>query len=197
MSDVPILAIRHGPTEWNAIKKIQGHRDEPLSVAGRQSVSRRRLPARFSHFQWISSPLRRCIETAELLGGTALVVEPLIKEMDWAEWEGFSLAQLRELDAEGMAVNEAAGLDFRPRGGESPREVRTRLHRWVRTLNDESGVVMVAHKGVIRALLSLATGWDMTNKSPIKLRWECAHLFVFDGETVRLEEPNIDFVEDA
>jgi probable phosphoglycerate mutase len=39
----------------------------------------------------------------------------------------------------------------------------------------------VTHRGVIRALLAEATGWDMRGKPPAKLDWEAAHLFVLDA----------------
>jgi broad specificity phosphatase PhoE len=38
----------------------------------------------------------------------------------------------------------------------------------------------VTHKGVIRAVLALATGWDMRQSPPHKLRWDAVHLFRLD-----------------
>jgi probable phosphoglycerate mutase len=38
----------------------------------------------------------------------------------------------------------------------------------------------ITHKGVIRAVLSLATGWDMREKPPHRLSWSAAHLFRLD-----------------
>jgi probable phosphoglycerate mutase len=35
----------------------------------------------------------------------------------------------------------------------------------------------MTHKGVIRAVLALASGWDMTAPPPTRLRWDCAHMF--------------------
>ena len=49
-----------------------------------------------------------------------------------------------------MSENEAAGLDFRPAGGESPRDVQDRLLPWLAGLRGPT--VAVTHKGVIRAL---------------------------------------------
>ncbi|MEO1191115.1 MAG: histidine phosphatase family protein [Pseudomonadota bacterium] len=47
---------------------------------------------------------------------------------------------------------------------------------------DKTGLVAVAHKGVLRALLSLATGWDMTQPWPLAFRPGCGHLFVLDAQ---------------
>ena len=38
-------------------------------------------------------------------------------------------------------------------------------------------VVAVSHKAAIRALLALATGWDMTGRAPHKLDWRSVHFF--------------------
>ena len=52
--------------------------------------------------------------------------------------------------------------------------------------------VLVAHKAVLRALLALATGWDMTGRQPVKLDWHCLQYFAAtpDGR-VTLERPNV------
>ena len=43
-ADLPLLVIRHGPTDWNEAGLIQGHTDRPLSDAGREQVGSLRLP---------------------------------------------------------------------------------------------------------------------------------------------------------
>jgi probable phosphoglycerate mutase len=69
-----------------------------------------------------------------------------------------------------MAANEARGLDFRPPGGESPREVCARLQALLGELaRDPRPVVAVCHKGIMRAALVLATGWDMRGRPPVRL----------------------------
>jgi probable phosphoglycerate mutase len=105
--------------------------------------------------QWHSSPLSRAVETAQILSGAPPREEPALSEMDWGEWEGYGLDDLRQRFGDAFARNEAAGLDFRPPGGESPREVRDRVVRWlgeIAALGEP--VVAVTHKGVLRAVLA-------------------------------------------
>ncbi len=40
----------------------------------------------------------------------------------------------------------------------------------------------ITHNGVIRAVFSLATGWDMRGKPPARLRWPAAQLFRLDRD---------------
>jgi broad specificity phosphatase PhoE len=170
---VRFFLIRHGRTAWNEERRMQGRADLPLSPEGRTEVVGWRLPEAWADARWLSSPLRRATETAALLSDRPVAIEPRLIEMDWGAFEGRTLAELRAEAPDAMAANEARGLDFRPPGGESPREVRTRLESLFADLAaeaaDEAVVVCVTHKGVIRAALSLATGWDMRSNPPLRL----------------------------
>ena len=178
----PLVLIRHGPTRWNAEGRMQGRSDQPLSESGRAEVGRWTLPADFRAYRWMTSPLRRARETAALLGhGEAAVVAALI-ETDWGAWEGRKLDELRDCFGSEMEKLEARGLDFRPPAGESPRDLQERLKPWLASFAAAGRPgVAVCHKGVIRAVAALASGWDMTGSPPEKLRAETAHCFRIDA----------------
>lgn len=187
-----LALLRHGPTEWNAERRLQGRADIPLSPAGRAAVARRRIPPELAGLRWLASPLARARETARLLGIEA-AEEPALIEMDYGAWEGRTLAAIRAAAPVAAAANEARGLDFRPPGGESPRDVQARLSVLARRLLAEGrDTAAVTHKGVIRAALALATGWDMTGRPPLRLDWTAAHLFLLDAAgTWSLERADI------
>ena len=192
-----LLFIRHGPTDWNEAGRIQGRRDIPLSSGARAALSARRVPGGFgAGCRWVSSPLRRARETARALGAEEIEIEPRITEMDWGEWEGTSLPALREALGEAMRENEARGLDFETPAGDSPRRVQARLRPWLREIAEAGRpVAAVSHKGVGRALLALAVGWDMKARAPVRLRWEHAHRFeVSPAGEPRLVESNVELV---
>ena len=189
---IRVALIRHGPTAWNADRRLQGRADIPLCEAGRARVAVWRLPGELDGLRWFTSPLARARETATLLGLTPIVA-PALTEMDFGAWEGRNLAELRTRDPLAVAANEARGLDFQPPGGESPRMVRERLRLWLAARAAEGiDVGAVVHKGVIRAALTLATGWDMTGKPPARLDWSSAHLFQLDSfGTLVLDRVNL------
>ena len=192
-----LLFLRHGSTEWNEAGRIQGRRDVPLTPRARDFLSSRRLPVGFGErCRWVSSPLLRARETAHALGAVDLEIEPRLVEMDWGGWEGRSLPALREELGGAMRENEARGLDFETPAGDSPRRVQERLRPWLREIAEAGRpVAAVSHKGVGRALLALAIGWDMKAKAPVRLRWEHAHRFeVSQSGEPRLAEPNVAFV---
>jgi broad specificity phosphatase PhoE len=174
----PLALIRHGSTDWSASGRMQGRADRPLSAAGLAEIARWRLPSELDDFAWVASPLARAAGTAAILLGRPVALEPRLIEADWGAWEGRRLAELRKSEGAAMKANEDRGLDFRPPGGESPREVQARLRPWLAEIARAGRpTAAVTHKGVIRAVLGLATGWNFIGKPPARLDWLAAHLF--------------------
>lgn len=191
---IRLFLLRHGPTAASREHRLQGRSDPPLDAAGRAEVLSWQLPEFARALRWYRSPLRRCAETAALLRLEATPA-PALVEMDWGDWEGRRVQDLRAADA-GFAVEEARGLDLRPPGGESPRQVQHRLVALYAKLaiagHDAGGI---SHKGVIRATLALATGWDMRGKPPVRLGWDRLQQFrVEKSGKLSLERENIPIV---
>ena len=191
MTDLAL--IRHGPTAWTEAARIQGRADPPLSAAGRGRVAAWRLPEDVAASAWVSSPLRRATETAALLGKPGVATDSRLVEMDWGAWEGRRLADLRRELGAAMRENEALGLDFHPDGGETPRQVQERLRPWLaRVAAAGEPTLAVTHKGVIRAVLALATGWDMSGPAPARLAWSALHVFALEaGGALRARRLNV------
>jgi probable phosphoglycerate mutase len=195
---VRLALLRHGPTAWNRSRRIQGLTDEPLDDAGRAHVARWRLPEPWGSRRWVTSPLRRCRETASILAARhchddAVGIEPRLIEMSHGEWEGERLIDLRARLGPLMTALEARGLDYRAPGGESPRDLQQRLRPWLREIADDGQDLMaIAHRGVMRALYAMAVDWDMTGKPPAKMQADCLQLFAVarDGR-LQLERLNV------
>ncbi len=194
---MPTLALlRHGPTDWNIARRIQGRSDVPLAALGREIVGRWRLAPEIVRYGWDASPLCRCRETAEILranhpGAPPVSTDDRLIEMSFGSWEGRTLAELRAAHGAQMAAWESRGLDFRPPDGESPRDVQHRLTPWLADLAGGGDRLAITHKGVIRALHSLATGWDMRTKPIRSLANDALHLFTVDADgTLHLVQLN-------
>lgn len=175
---IDVLLIRHGRTAWNASGRIQGRRDIGLSALGRAELAARRIPPEYAHYRWFASPLARAVESARILGAQGLCTDARLAELDWGRWEGWTRDALRARYAEAFAENEARGLEFRPPGGESPRELRLRLRAWLADVAaGGQAAIAVTHKGVIQMALAMATGWDLVSRAPTRLDWRCGQHF--------------------
>jgi probable phosphoglycerate mutase len=194
MSTVPFAILRHAVTAWNEEGRLQGMTDTPLSPAGEAAARNWRLPAPADRWRRMCSPLRRARQTAELVRPAAAVaVDSRLREMSFGLWEGRTVAGLRAEGGETFAAAERLGLDFHPPGGESPRMTMARVGAWAAEIAASGEPALaVSHKAAIRALLALATGWDMTGRPPIKLDWRCLHFFtVHRRGKVVIERPNV------
>jgi broad specificity phosphatase PhoE len=181
--------LRHGDTAWSAEGRIQGRADIPLTDEAREQLRRFRLPKPCAGMRIVTSPLARCVETAALIGAPNAERDARLAEMRWGAWEGRRLAELRaEFGAE-MAENEARGWDFRPSGGESPREVLARVRTWLAELS--APTLAVTHRGVIRAVYARAAGWDMLGRPPVKLAWDAVHVFRLERNELAIESVNL------
>lgn len=179
MSGVPFAILRHAATDWNAQHRLQGLTDTCLSAQGEAEARLWCLPSPAAGWVRLSSPLQRARRTAELLQPPAAVTtDSALREMSFGTWEGRTIAELRATVGNAFIVAERKGLDFLPPGGESPRATMARLSRWAMAVATKGlPVVAVSHKAAIRALMALATGWDMMGRPPHKLDWHCLHFF--------------------
>ena len=191
---LPLVAIRHAPTEWNQAKRLQGRTDVVLSAAGIAAAQGWCAAPDWVTYRVLASPLKRAQETARLLfPEREIALDPRLMEMDFGAWEGKSLAELRAAPGAEAEAREQLGLDFSAPGGETPRQVQARLQPLLNEIA-AAGVptVVVTHKAVLRALLSLATGWTFLGKPPAKIKPDTAHLFRLDSAgKISVERMNV------
>jgi broad specificity phosphatase PhoE len=191
---LPLVAIRHAPTAWNKARRLQGRTDIALSPEGIAAAQSWRADAGWAGYRVLASPLQRAQETARLLfPDRPIALEPRLMEMDFGSWEGQSLADLRAAPGVDAEERERLGLDFSAPGGETPRQVQARLQPLLEEIVAAGApTILVTHKAVLRALLSLATGWVMLGKAPVKLLPDSAHLFRLDAAArLTVEKMNV------
>ena len=148
-----IYLVRHGQTEFNRERRIQGHVDSPLTELGvRQAHAVGRLLRDLIRDEggWriVSSPLGRARATADIvaakLGGLPVELDERLKEMSWGVHDGRLRA---ELEAEHPETFGKTGWAFDAATGESYDDVAARVGAWLADLppEPERKVIAVAH----------------------------------------------------
>src|ERR1700733_8934389 len=125
-----ICFLRHGPTEWNALGRIQGHTDIPLSAEGLAKMQRLAPPDPFGpphQVRVYSSPLTRTRQTAQALGLPTPILDARLIEQHWGQWEGLSRTQIREQNGEDCFIRAGIREAFTPPGGESTSALLARV----------------------------------------------------------------------
>ena len=155
-----ILLIRHGENEYVATHKLAGR--TPGVRLNEKGCQQAQALAGYLADQPLdaiySSPLDRCLETAEPLAGRrglALAVEPGLVEVDYGSWQGADLRELSKLP-EWSQVQHYPSV-FRFPGGETLREVQSRavgaIER-LRTLHEGQVLALFSHGDIIRTALA-------------------------------------------
>lgn len=174
----PLVFLRHGLTDWNVERRMQGRRDITLNDDGRAMVAAWRLPDAFAGLPIVASPLVRCRETADILkannpGLGPITFDERLVEKHWGIWEG---RNLHEMEAE--LGDDAHRGDHRPEGGESRQDMLPRVADALADLaTDAAPRIVVTHRGVIRTVYALATGWDLNGETPDEMSRRKAQIF--------------------
>lgn len=162
-----IYLVRHGETEFNRERRIQGHVDSPLTDLGaRQARAVAGLLADLirgeAGWRIVSSPLGRAASTAETIGRRlALPVEldARLKEMSWGPHDGRLRA---EIAAEFPDTFGRTNWAFDLPDGETYDDVAGRVSSWLADLppEPERRVIAVSHGITGRVVRGLYTGLD-------------------------------------
>jgi probable phosphoglycerate mutase len=147
-----LYLVRHGETDWNAVRRIQGSTDIPLNSMGRdQARTTGRLLARREWNGIYSSPLSRAFETASIIAAEVALHTPstidAIVERNYGDAEGL----------DGVQIDERFPGDTPVPGRETHDEVADRVIPALIGLAQSrpgSALIVVTHGGVIRSVLN-------------------------------------------
>jgi probable phosphoglycerate mutase len=148
-----ILLARHGETDWNLERRVQGHSDRPLNATGWQQahaladeLAREQLDAVYS------SDLIRAYETARAVAdrhGLAVTAIPDLREKDFGTWEGLTDIEIDQRFPDARAQNVWGD-------GETTLELKERVVGALQRIADThpgGRVLVVSHGGPLRAVL--------------------------------------------
>lgn len=158
-----LVLVRHGETEGNLSRRLQGP-DDPLTERGRRQARElaAHLAGRDDVAALYSSPYRRAFETARAIG-EAVRLEPVprdgLVEVDVGRAAGYRFEEWAEIFPEEARRFRVEGLDYAWPGGESGRQVAARAAAEVdRILEDHrrtpGSVVVVSHGGTLAWVIS-------------------------------------------
>jgi phosphoserine phosphatase len=165
-----VYVVRHAETEANRDGRYQGRLDSPLSTLGhRQAAALAEALAGCKVARVISSPLRRCVETALPVAerlGVALEQDNRLIEIAHGTWEGRLRAAIEREDAARMHAWRTAPQAVRFEGGESLADVNARWRSFAESHATDPDAIVVTHDVLVRLAILAATN------RPLARLWE-------------------------
>lgn len=184
-----LVLVRHGQTDWNLQRRIQGATDIPLNEVGRQQAFEAALLLRERRWDGvITSPLIRARHTAQIIAGELALADPVslsdIVERNFGEAEGLTREQVFERFPDGVPVP----------GRERREQVAARVAPALSGLAaDHPGqlLIVVTHGGVIGTMLRYVSsgalpqpGEMIPNGSAHEFEFRDGHLLLVRGDEV-------------
>ncbi|MCR9978956.1 phosphoglycerate mutase family protein [Vibrio parahaemolyticus] len=187
-----IFVLRHGETEFNADKKLQGHCNSSLTSKG--SDQARRVGTTLKQyvenrpFRVYSSTLGRALQTSQIVceelnySYKNLNKEPRLKEFSLGEWEQRTIPSLEQEIPNLLAQND---WYLQAPNCETYESVRERLSSWLSDVAHDEDIVVVSHGLTGIVLRGLLLGMDYTQVWQQDLPQD-AFFIIEDGRITRV-----------
>lgn len=187
-----LYITRHGTTEWNIARRLQGWGDSKLTDEGiKRAIN---LGKRLSTIEFdiiYSSPQNRSLETAKLIRGnkdTKIICHDGLKELGFGIWEGMRLDEIEMTYPKEYNTYKTNPGEYVPIDGESFTELFERVNGFldeIRASNAEN-VLVVTHGVTVKAIIAIIKGLTLN---------EFSSLPVFTGTALNICEINGDKME--
>jgi len=192
-----ILLIRHGETDWNVEKRLQGHLDISLNEGGRrQAAALGKALLGEPLDAVIASDLQRAIVTAESVAvprGMRVQIDPELRERCYGAFEGLRYRDISERYPQAYAMWQARDLDARypagPRSAETLREFSRRSVNVILRLAAEyrhKKIAIVTHGGVLDCIYRAANNMDLTLPRNFEIRNASINRLVWTGSALQM-----------
>ena len=172
-----VYLVRHGETQWNAERRIQGQSDSPLTAKGEQpamQVATRAKELGITHI--ISSDLGRTRRTAEIIAqacGCDILLDPRLRELNMGVLETRNIDSLTEEEENWRRQLVNGTKDGRIPQGESMLELSERMHSALAScleLPQGSRPLLVSHGIALGCLVSTILGLPAWAERRLRLR---------------------------
>jgi broad specificity phosphatase PhoE len=178
-----LYLTRHGETEWNVERRMQGHKNSPLTSLGGSQANWLGDSLKGTHIDVIySSSSQRTIETAQIIRGQReieLIHSDDLREIYMGLWEGEVTAAIEQSDPKGFNNFWKNPDKYKPTNhGESCYYLQKRVLPFVKRVIEEHGrktILIVTHAATLKILMayfenrSLEQLWDPPHINPTSL----------------------------
>ncbi len=192
-----IIIIRHGETDWNAERRLQGHTDIGLNQQGERQAQALSLALQDEHLDAIiTSDLLRAKITAQAIAekhGAKMLIDVDLRERCYGGFEGLTYAEIGQRYPEAYAAWQARELDAvmpsGERAGESLNQFFQRAHTsvlgWAHRHQGKK-IVLVTHGGVLECAYRSALAMPINTPRDFAILNAAINRFSFQNGTLSM-----------
>ena len=188
--------MRHGETDWNAERRLQGHTDIDLNPRGIAQAAQMAKAIKAIDLQFdvlYTSDLQRAAKTAnaiETLFNTKAIVDRDLRERHLGVLQGVSTAEAPQFDAELWKSHLSRDINEELRGGESIAQFAQRIHQALEKIRQQhlgKTVLLVSHGGALDMMYRLASKQALDAEKAVSVPNASLNWISHDGQSWRVD----------
>lgn len=202
-----IYITRHGQTEWNIDRRLQGASNSELTELGlKQAYWLQKKISKMDIDTIYSSPLKRAHLTAEIIRGDKnidIITEDGLKEISFGLWEGMKMSDIESHDEYSKELDNLYNnpKEYKPYGGETPEQVLLRVHKTLNKIleeNKEKNILIVSHGMTLKFIMGYFSPKSLvdTMNSEVYSQASFTHVQIENGQAFIKEYNDISHYED-
>ena len=152
----PVYLLRHGETVWNRAKRLQGHKDTPLTLKGVNQATAlgdtlRKIIAPFRPKYFYASPIGRARQTAAIIADVIaydsekIIHHESLKDITFGNWDGLNMEEILVRDKKKWNERKDDRWHFSPPNGESYEQASRRVASFLSKISTNDPIIIVAH----------------------------------------------------
>lgn len=196
MNTTRFCLVRHGETDWNAERRLQGHTDIDLNPRGIAQAAQMAKAIKAIDLQFdvlYTSDLQRAAKTAnaiETLFNTKAIVDRDLRERHLGVLQGVSTAEAPQFDAELWKSHLSRDINEELRGGESIAQFAQRIHQALEKIRQQhlgKTVLLVSHGGALDMMYRLASKQALDAEKAVSVPNASLNWISHDGQSWRVD----------
>jgi probable phosphoglycerate mutase len=166
MTRTRFCLVRHGETDWNAERRLQGHTDIPLNARGLAQAAEMAKALKNTNFQFdvlFTSDLHRAKQTAnaiESLYAVSAIIHSSLRERHLGVLQGLTIGEAPLIEPELWKTHLSRNIHQEFRGGESILQFANRIKTTLQEIQVKHGgktILLVSHGGALDMMYRIAS----------------------------------------
>jgi 2,3-bisphosphoglycerate-dependent phosphoglycerate mutase len=196
MTTTRFCLVRHGETDWNAERRLQGHTDIDLNSRGIAQAAQMAKAIKAIDLQFdvlYTSDLKRAAKTAnaiENLFNTKAIVDPALRERHLGALQGITTAEAPQFDAKLWKSHLSRNIHEELRGGESIAQFAERIHlafERIRLQHLGKTILLVSHGGALDMVYRLASRQALNTEKVVSVPNASLNWISHDGNVWKVD----------